>query len=267
MNCLCGGIFVKLQLIRNATMKVIYGGLCFLTDPYLAAKAGGNSYGGKVKSPLAELPMPVEEVIDGVDAVLVSHYHSDHFDRTAVSALPKDIPLFCQPGDEEAIRGKGFLQVIPVTDKLNWRGVLISRVGGCHGSGDVLKVMGLSSGYLLTSNEEPSVYWTGDTIFCDEVKDTIISEKPDMIITHSCGATWGDQVHIIMDEVQTAEVCKLAPGSMVVAVHMETVDHATVTRDELRRFARNMGIQEQQLIIPADGDIISLDRGFSVESG
>ena len=31
--------------------------------------------------------MPVEAVVEGVDAVLVSHLHSDHFDAAAVQPI------------------------------------------------------------------------------------------------------------------------------------------------------------------------------------
>ena len=36
--------------------------------------------------------------------VIVSHLHGDHFDETAHKMLPKDTPIFTQPGNEEQIR-------------------------------------------------------------------------------------------------------------------------------------------------------------------
>jgi len=45
----------------------------------------------------------------------------------------------------------------------------------------------------------------------------------------------------------------------VVAVHMEALDHATVTRHELRQAANDARISDTQLRIPDDGETIALD--------
>jgi L-ascorbate metabolism protein UlaG (beta-lactamase superfamily) len=66
---------VQIQLIRSATLRLTIGGGTFLIDPWLAPKATGRSYAGTSRSPLVELPLPVAEVIAGLDAVLVSHLH------------------------------------------------------------------------------------------------------------------------------------------------------------------------------------------------
>ncbi len=250
---------MKLQLIRNATLRLYYDGYCLLTDPYFADKLSRPSYAGKSKNPLVELPLPVHEIIADADAVLLSHLHSDHFDPAAQELLPKDLPIICQAEDEQVLRKKGFTSVSPVREKLSWHGIQIQRMPGKHGDGDVLKEMGIASGFLLEADNEPSVYWVGDSVLSDEIKKIIISKRPAIIITHTCGAQWGNQVKIVMDEVQTAEVCKMAPQSKVIAVHMEAVDHATVTRTALREYAREQGIKDEQLLIPVDGETIEFN--------
>lgn len=246
---------MKLQLIRNATMRITMNGHTFLTDPYLADKFSRPTYSGKSKNPTADLPMPAVEVLKDIEMVLLSHIHSDHFDPAAQELLPKELLLLCQPEDELKIREKGFKQVIPVHNH-NWKGINFRRTSGKHGSGEVLSQMGPVSGFVMSAPGEPLVYWTGDSILCDEVREVISSLKPDIIITHSCGAEWGDKVKIVMDEIGTAEVCKTAPQSKVIAIHMESVDHATVTRIDLRNYAGKNGIGEKQLLIPADGEVL-----------
>jgi hypothetical protein len=61
-----------------------------------------------------------------------------------------------------------------------------------------------------------------------------------------------------MDAVQTIEVCRAAPSAIVIATHMEALDHATVSRADLRSFAEESGINTNQLLIPADGEILNL---------
>src|SRR5690348_18055916 len=48
----------------------------------------------------------IEEILDGVDLVVVSHLHTDHFDGVAKARVPKDLPLICRPGDEMKIRSE-----------------------------------------------------------------------------------------------------------------------------------------------------------------
>ena len=80
---------MKIQLIRNATMRLNYASIGILTDPLFAAKHTLSSYAGKSRNPLVDLPMSPPEVLVDVDMVLLSHLHSDHFDRCAQEILPK----------------------------------------------------------------------------------------------------------------------------------------------------------------------------------
>lgn len=251
---------MKLQLIRNATVKLTYAGKCLLLDPYLGEKGSGPSYAGKNHSPLVSLPIPLETVLEGVEAVVVSHVHTDHFDAAARETLPKNLPLLCQPGDASVIRQTGFLEVIPVEETSWWEGIQITRTSGRHGTGKVLNDMGQVSGFVFQAPEEPTIYWTGDTVLIDEIRELIRRRAPEVILTHSCGAVWGQGVLILMDDHQTVDVCRLAPEGTVIAIHMEAVDHATVTRKQLRETARSNGISDQKLLIPLDGETIAKRR-------
>jgi L-ascorbate metabolism protein UlaG (beta-lactamase superfamily) len=249
---------VKFQLIRSATLRLEYAGQHLLIDPYLAAKLSRPSFTGRSPNPMVDLPFSPQEVIANIDAVLVSHLHSDHFDPAAQDLLPKETPILCQPMDEVPITFMGFRQVTPVKDTLVWHGITITRTPCQHGSGDVLDDMGTASGFTFQAENEPTVYWVGDTIYYDAVAEVIDRVQPQVIITHSCGAVWGDHVLIVMDAVQTVAVCKSAPKSIVVATHMEALDHATITRAQLREYATDHRITPTQLLIPADGETLEL---------
>lgn len=252
---------MKIKLIRNATLRVTYAGHTFLTDPYLAPKHSLPSYTGRSPNPLVGLPCTPEEVIAGIEMVIVSHLHSDHFDSVAQELLPKDVPIFCQPGDEGRIGGKGFGRVTAVSDTTHWQNITIRRTPGRHGSSEaILQAMGNVSGFLFQADGEPTVYWAGDTVWYETVAETITQYRPDVIITHSSGAVWGDARElIVMDAAQTVDVCRFAPSSKVVAVHMEALDHGTITRQALRELARQSGVSEQQLLIPDDGQLLELE--------
>ncbi|MCP4538057.1 MAG: MBL fold metallo-hydrolase [Chloroflexi bacterium] len=249
---------MKIQLIRSATVRIDYAQQKFVIDPYLAAKHAMPSYTGASPNPLVELPCPPQEVIDGIDMAIISHLHSDHFDPTAQRLLPAELPILCQPGDESGLEGKGFRSVTPVIDSLSWKDIRITRTTGQHGTGQVLQEMGDASGFVFQAENEPTVYWAGDTVWCESVADVIDQIQPDIIITHSCGAVWGDNVLIVMDAAQTVAVCRAAPNSVVIATHMDSLDHTTISREALRAYAEVNGISSERLLIPADGEKLAL---------
>lgn len=255
---------MKIQLIRNATLLLDYANHHILIDPDLAAKHARQTFTGKSPNPMVDLPMPIEQILAGVEGVIVSHLHSDHFDTVAQERVPKNVPLFCQPENADFIREKGFQDVRSVASEIEWETIHITRTGGHHGTGEVEGIMKTVSGFVFQAAGEPTLYWAGDTVLCDEVREVISKYQPDVIITHSCGATWpdskGERSLIVMDAQQTIEVCKLSPDKVVIAVHMEALDHATVSRQQLREAANAALINAKKLLIPDDGGVVEIGK-------
>ncbi len=245
---------MQLQLIRSATMRFNYNLCHFLTDPYLSPRHALPSYTGKSPNPLVDLPVSTEAVLRGIEMTIISHLHSDHFDPLGAELLSKDLPILCQPGDVERLAAKGFTNLHPVEDSLEWQGITFTRIPGRHGTGSVLDQMGHTSGFVFQTPHEPTVYWVGDSNWYETVAEAISRFDPDIIITHSNGAVWGEHVQIVMDEAQTLALCEAAPRSTVVAVHMEALDHGTVSRAQLRQAADARGIGPERLLIPNDGE-------------
>ncbi|MCP4722701.1 MAG: MBL fold metallo-hydrolase, partial [Desulfobacteraceae bacterium] len=148
--------------------------------------------------------------------------------------------------------------VTPINESVIWEGIEITRTPGRHASSQKWEdILGMVSGFVLKADNEPLVYWAGDTILYDEIKILIKTVKPDIILTHSCGAVLDDSGPIVMDAKMTIEVCKLMPKAIVIATHMEALDHARVTRKDLRALAEKTGIKADQLLIPEDGEILT----------
>ncbi len=248
---------MKIQLIRNATMKITYAGRTLLTDPMLAPKDAYKPFAGIARNPTIELPLQIEEILGGIEGIVVSHDHPDHFDKAAEEALPKGIPVFCQPGDEERLTEAGFRKVISIEESSTWEDITITRTNGRHGSGKVLDFIGKVSGFVFEADGEPVVYWVGDSIWCDPVKKTIQDFKPDIIITHSGGAKLPGFETIIMDAEQTLATVNASAKAVVVAIHLEALDHCSVSREQLRKIADKADIPPSRLLIPKDGEILS----------
>lgn len=248
---------MQLQLIRNATLRLSYHGHMLLIDPFFAPKHMLPAFADKSPNPMVDLPLPLEAILEDVQAVIVSHLHTDHFDSVAKDVLPKTLPLFCQPGNEQPIRDAGFADVRVIADQVVWNGVTITRTAGQHGDAATAQLMGAVSGFCFQADDEPSLYWAGDTIWYAPVEQVLAEKQPQVIVTHSCGATWKGSAPIVMDAAQTIAVCRAAPNSRVVAVHMEALDHATVSRAELRAYASAQSISAEQLLIPMDGETLA----------
>ncbi len=122
--------------------------------------------------------------------------------------------------------------------------------------------MGMVSGYVLQAENEPTVYIISDSILIDNVKGAIGDFEPEVIVTNSGGAFFPgyEDFPVIMDNAQTVEVAQLAPKSKVVAVHLESIDFSRATRKGLREYANGKGISDQQLLIPADGETLTLTK-------
>ncbi|MAD98445.1 MAG: MBL fold metallo-hydrolase [Flavobacteriaceae bacterium] len=247
------------QLIRSATLKVRMNGLTFLIDPMLGEKGSFESYGNLANNPISDLPLNVDDILTAVDAVLVSHLHKDHFDDAARELLQKDIPIFCQPGDQARIAESGFTNVTEIETNIEFKGVTITRTGGNHGRGEIEKHMGKVSGFVLKVEGEPSIYIVGDSIFNQKVKQAIDTHKPDYIVTNSGGAfiPGFESDLILMDESETIDVANYAKNSKIIAIHLEALDHCTVNRASIQRAALASGLADR-VHIPLDGEELAL---------
>jgi phosphoribosylaminoimidazole-succinocarboxamide synthase len=94
-------------------------------------------------------------------------------------------------------------------------------------------------------------------VFYPAIETIIADTKPEIIIIHACGARWDGDL-IVMDAAEAVATCRLAPDATVIATHMDSLDHATVSREELRQHATLHGISSQQLLIPRDGEMLQL---------
>jgi L-ascorbate metabolism protein UlaG (beta-lactamase superfamily) len=250
---------MKFQLIRNATIRIEYAGINILIDPMLGSKHSFGSFGGIEDNPTVDLPISASEVLEDLDLILISHLHEDHFDAKAQEIVDKALPILCQPGDRGKISTYGFTDVVELESETQWRDVNISRTGGQHGRGQWAKRLNPVSGFVFQSPGEPTVYWIGDSVWCEEVKLALEKYQPDVIVTHSGGAELGDSGPIIMDAAQTSAVCEMLPSAVVIATHMEALDHCKTSRKTLRTTAKETGIDLNRLLIPEDGELVEIN--------
>jgi L-ascorbate metabolism protein UlaG (beta-lactamase superfamily) len=237
---------MKLTLVRNATMVLELRNRRILVDPMLdpaGARPPIEQTANPVRNPTVELPVPAEEVVAALDAVLVTHCHKDHLDDTAAELLPRDVPTFCQPEDEERLRGLG-LDARPVHERLDWDGLAIHRTPARHGSGAVAEALAPVSGFVLDE-----LYLAGDTVWYESVEETIERFRPRVAVVNAGGASFLEGGLIVMGIDDVREVAARVP--VVVCAHLEALNHCHLTRAELA--AAVPGV-----VIPRDGETVEL---------
>jgi L-ascorbate metabolism protein UlaG (beta-lactamase superfamily) len=238
---------VQLTLVRNATLLVELDGRRILVEPMLdpvGARPPVEDTPNARPNPLVPLPVPAEELVAGLDAVIVTHLHRDHFDDTGARLVPHDVPVFCQPADEEHLRALG-LDARPVEDELVWDGLRIARTGGRHGSDEATAAdLGPVSGFVLDG-----LYIAGDTVWCAEVEEALERHRPRVAVVNGSGARFLEGGPLVMSAEQIREVVDRVPT--VVVVHLEAINHCLETRAEVRDAV-------PEALIPEDGETLEL---------
>lgn len=254
---------MKMQLLRHATLILHIHGKKFLVDPMLSPKDTLDpvqNCGNDIRFPMVDLPISQSELLETVsevDAVVVTHLHRDHWDAAAQDMISKNKRIYCQPSDREKLTAQGFTHVIPVDVRLDWDGISIHRTSGKHGTGEIGKKMGEVSGFVFEYGNK-SIYLAGDTIWCDDVENSLTKFSPEVTIVNAGGARFmeGDAITMTPDDI--LQVRTKLPGSKIIAVHMDTVNHCFVTRAILSKVLNEKGLAHA-IAIPLDGETIQID--------
>jgi len=267
---------MRITQVRNATLLLEYGGVKFFIDPMLAEQGSMPGFAGTVNShirnPIVPLGIPKNGAID-VDAVIVTHVHTDHWDQAAAENIPADKTLFVQHYADKAlvsqagyislddgrahnVEGKVFSDVRVLTGNPEFRGVKLRKVPGQHGSDTALQVaydaLQEVCGVVFTHPDEKTLYLAGDTVWNDYVASNITAYRPEVIILNAGDAQVPGLGNIIMNAEEVARVCEAAPDATIVATHFEAVNHAVATREDFRRYLADHNLVTR-VLIPDDG--------------
>lgn len=260
---------MKYNHIRNATGKLTIKNTTFLIDPFFAPKGMypgfEMTYNNKVRIPLVDLPHPIDELLIGVDALVVTHTHPDHWDETAAQTIPKSLPIFVQhTGDKQLIESQGFTDVRVIYESIEFNGITLTKTGGSHGTTEMYAIKPLADilqdamGVVFQAEGEPTIYLVGDTVWTSDVEKVLQKFTPDVAIMNTGYARiLGFEDSIIMGVEDLGRMSRRLPNVKMIAVHMETVNHTATNRDDVRRFCKGEEIDDR-VFIPEDGETIEI---------
>lgn len=258
---------MKITQLRNATIVVEIDGHRLLVDPMLAPRGAipplKYATRSRRRNPTVDLPATSGAVLQGVTHCLITHCqkgHFDHLDRAGARWLRQhQVPVFCMAGDKDFLLRKGLsVTALEPGRQQAFLGGELTPVPCVHGRGLVGRFMAHGHGYFLKFPGEPSLYIAGDTILTDEVRRCILHNQPDVCILPAGGARFDIGGDIIMGAEEVLAVARLSTG-VIVANHLESLDHCPVTRQELRR----MGEEQQlgaRLRVPEDGETLQFSN-------
>ncbi|WP_200978179.1 MBL fold metallo-hydrolase [Echinicola sp. 20G] len=254
---------MEFHLWRNATVLLTIDDQKFLIDPMLGEKGSFGPFPWTEdtrSNPLVNLSFSGEELekqLEEIDAVVVTHLHPDHWDAEAVKILDKNLPIICPKIIAETIAENGFINVIPITSSVSFNGVKLVLTQGKHGSGEIEEKMGTVNGFVFCTEKE-SIYFTGDTIWCDAVKLAITKHRPSYVVVAAGAATFalGEPVTMSVDQIKS--LGDTFPEVSLIITHLEAVSPCTETRN----FIRKEMVSNSSFVhyyIPEDGERLFLE--------
>ncbi|MFP5593753.1 MBL fold metallo-hydrolase [Kluyvera sp. 142486] len=257
---------MNITQIRNATQLITYAGKRFLIDPMLAPKDAYPGFSGtarsEVRNPMVNLPCSIDDLLD-VDAVIVTHTHTDHWDETAVNAIPKSMLIFVQNASDEALlRSQGFTQLQQLSATSRFGDIALIKTDGQHGSDEAYAVpelaerLGEACGVVFQHLEEKTLYLIGDSIWIDGVADNLRHYQPGVVIMNTGWAHVLDFGPIIFGQEDVLKAHQIVPEAQIVGTHMEAVNHCLVTRRALLAYAEDNQILDY-VNAPNDGDTVT----------
>ncbi|SPQ24028.1 f62432b0-ad00-4cc8-af2e-7181657d07b3 [Thermothielavioides terrestris] len=258
------------------------GGIRLLTDPNLLHAGDHVHLGPGVRATRRTEPAVADlGAVPPVDAVLLSHYHEDHFDREVEARLSRDVPILTTAhaagcltrGRDEPFRavraGKGrrmeavrvtglpgkhvppgplavvnkLLGAVPPTN--GWL-VELGWVEEAAGGGDDFR-----SGYRI--------YISGDTLYVDELKEIparLRGDRIDLMLVHLGGTTIPGPdmplVMVTMDAEQGVRLMRLVDPDVTVPIHFDDYDVFCSPLDDFKKEVEAAGFGDR---------VVYLDRG------
>jgi L-ascorbate metabolism protein UlaG (beta-lactamase superfamily) len=148
-----------------------------------------------------------------------------------------------------------------LTGNPEFEGVKIIKTPGQHGSDECLQaaydLLGEVCGIVFKHPNEKTLYLAGDTVFNAYVAGNLKIFEPDVVVLNCCDAQVLGFGSIIMNKEDVYATYKAAPSATLIASHMEAVNHAALTRAELRGFLHEKQMTDR-VLVPEDGETCTI---------
>lgn len=243
------------------------GGLRLVIDPTFDEPGDYVSGSGSVLTKTAPAAMRAEE-LGAVDAVLLSHdQHPDNLDRSGrafLATVPLVLTTPSAAGRLAGELGDTVRGLAPWTSHELRRpdgGTLtVTSVPARHGPEGCEPLVGEVVGFVLTAQDLPTVYVSGDNAWLDVPRRIAERYGPVDIALLFAGAARTklfDGALLTLDSAQTAEAAEILGAGRVVPVHFNSWQHFSEGENALRAAFEKAGLTDR-LVLLAPGESATL---------
>ncbi|EWG44063.1 hypothetical protein FVEG_05261 [Fusarium verticillioides 7600] len=222
----------NVYFIGTATTILEWEGFRLLTDPNFLHAGDHVHLGPGVTAERQTNPAVDLHELPSLDAILLSHYHEDHFDRLVEDSLNRDFLILTTPHAHRYSKAGEALPVIKVT------GMPGKHVhpGPLAAVNDLLGAVPPTNGWMLELGYRKvetgklqtgyRIYISGNTLLVDELKEIpkcLREERIDLMLIHLGGTTIpGPSAPLIMvtlDAKQGVELMKMMDPEITIPIH------------------------------------------------
>jgi L-ascorbate metabolism protein UlaG (beta-lactamase superfamily) len=198
----------SIYFVGTATTILEWEGIRLMTDPNFLHAGDHVHLGPGVTGTRRTNPAVDLHDLPRIDAVLLSHYHADHFDQKVEQSLRRDLPIVTTPHAKEHLHDKkedgekfsavydldffesSLLNITRSADKGKVPAIKVTGMPGKHVppgplsvANDILNAVPPTNGWMVELGYKPSasssddefqngyrIYISGDTLMVDELK-------------------------------------------------------------------------------------------------
>ena len=216
---------MKITLIGHMTVLLEIDGVNFLTDPWF----GPCNLVEKFLAPRLVRPSKESEEISGIDAMIVSHNHIDHFDSMAIELAHRTgcTVIGSQKVAKRAVKC-GLKNVVALQEgkMTEFRGICIHAVHAEHPLA--------SDAIGLVANGSRSVYFSGDTRLSQKTINDLSGFNIDVALAQGACAWYPFAGKDGMDLPDLTQLAELASPGWTVPLHLDCIgkwlDHSAGVR-------------------------------------
>jgi len=218
----------EITFFGHSFFKVNLNGTTLLFDPFMNNTCKDSAFNRVIKCAASK------KDLSGIDVILVSHEHFDHFDKKAIELLVKQNECFVVAHDSllnELDIDRKFLCPLNLEQKITLRNVEIECVTAHHP--DSFYPVG-----FIVSNKGKRIYFSGDTSLIDSFSKI----KTDVALL-PIGGTY------TMDCVDCVKATKLMKPKFVIPMHYDTFNMIKCDVTEFKRKIEKSVLETKAILL------------------